>query len=115
MKNLKKMLFGLAALVLAFGLVFSVSAFTKSEKETRWFVYSASDHPLTEAQAKNPANYTMLDAEEQPPCDGEQDLCAIRADVVSGQPDISGNLETAIESYFNSSSSPNPAYISEKN
>lgn len=113
-KKYKKLVYGFAALVLAFGLVFSMSAF-KNKKETRWFVYSASDHPLNETQAKNPANYTMLGAEEQPPCDGEQDLCAIRADVVSGQPDISGNVESAIEAYFYTTPSVDAAYISQKN
>ncbi|WP_113651727.1 DUF6520 family protein [Pedobacter namyangjuensis] len=114
MKNLKKAGLGLAALVVAFGLAFSTSAF-KAKKETRWFIYTQSDHPNNATDAKQPSNYTMLDAEELPPCEGEQDLCAIRADVVSGQPDISGSVATAIDNYFAPSPSLDPLYISEKN
>ena len=45
MKNLKKLMFGLAALVMAFGLVFSVSAFKKSDakKEILRYQYKNSD------------------------------------------------------------------------
>ena len=114
MKNLKKVVFGLVALIVAFGLVFTVSAF-KAKKETRWFIYTQSDHPTNATDAKEPSNYTMLDANELPPCDGEQDLCAIRADVVSGQPDISGAVATAIDNYFAPSPSLDPLYIAEKN
>ncbi|WP_113652001.1 DUF6520 family protein [Pedobacter namyangjuensis] len=116
MKTLKNFM-PLLALVLGIGLVFTQSAFKSvaSAQEERWFVYTASDHPTNVTDAKQPGNYTMLDLNELPACEGSEDLCAIRATVDAGQPDISGSVATAIDDYFDPSPQVDPAYLAIKN
>ncbi len=64
MNNLKKLLFGVVAVVLAFGLVFSLSAFTLEDKKiaTLTYRYDGDD----EAGLNVPGNWTNISQEEEP-------------------------------------------------
>ncbi|MGJ1342185.1 MULTISPECIES: hypothetical protein [Sphingobacterium] len=77
MKNLKKLMFGLVALGLAFGLMFSVSAF-KAKKAT--FTYWRYDLN-TQVGARSGFNYTQITNPSAPGCDdGEEMPCVIQVD-----------------------------------
>ena len=68
MKNLKKMLFGLAALVLAFGLVFSVSAFKGPAQKTSTLKYRFIG--TNSADLQDPSKWLDVSSEANPvPCE----------------------------------------------
>ncbi len=80
MNNLKKIMFSLAALVIAFGLVFSLSAFKgNSAKNTTMYYYFNSDQ---EADIDDPNNWTPIDEVDVPnaSCDGADLSCVITFD-----------------------------------
>lgn len=83
MKNLKKLTFGLVALVLAFGLVFSVSAFKDTTKKTALYWYKVSyDDPITYPDGYVKAGTPLFDyaemSEVESPCDEGSDLDCLR-------------------------------------
>ena len=88
MKNFKKLGIGLAALALAFGLVFSMSAFKNTPKSNalQWFVFNGdadddvNDQSLYEAYTPSPENPTPVD------CGGSTIRCAIYAEPDMSQP-----------------------------
>lgn len=79
MKNLKKLMFGLAALVMAFGLVFSVSAFKKKAdaplSTSSTFFYNGP-LPATQAEVEKPENWKFDN--DAAACDDEPEMaCSI--------------------------------------
>lgn len=81
MKNLKKLTFGLVALVMAFGLVFSVSAF-KSKSSTKrtpvYFKYTGSN--FNETAYRNISNWEQTTAPEEEACFGNTNICILKVD-----------------------------------
>ena len=81
MKNLKKLAFGLVALCLAFGLVFSVSAF-KSKKSVKrapvYFKYIGST--FDETAYRNISNWQHTSAPDEEACIGDNDICILSVD-----------------------------------
>jgi len=86
MQNLKKMIFGLAALVVAFGLVFTASAFKSDAKSTQkaamyWYEVSYDD-PLNYPDGYIKSGTPIFDHAEQDqvesPCDEGNDLDCLR-------------------------------------
>lgn len=74
-----KILFGLAALVIAFGLVFSLSAF-KNKTSTKSFTYWQYE-PGTMTGIRDASNYTPIAAPNEQPCEEGDDLpCVLRVD-----------------------------------
>ena len=96
--NFKKISLGLAALVIAFGLVFTASAFkTKSAKNTTMYYYFNSDQ---ESDIDDPGKWLPIDANDVPgaSCDGEDLSCVIRFDT-----DDFDDLEELLQAYPSSS------------
>lgn len=97
MKNLKKMMFGLAALVMAFGLVFSVSAFTKKDPINLAYQYTGDD----ESNVMNAGSWTPITYNPSPTeCDAEGDLVCVvqfRDDQFSDIEDFLSNYADADE------------------
>lgn len=80
MKNLKKLAFGLVALCLAFGLVFSVSAFKSKSKTAKAYSYWRYDLNQ-ETGALSGFNYTKISNPDAPSCDDAEEIpCVIRVD-----------------------------------
>ncbi len=71
MKNLKNLGFGLAALVLVLGLVFTVSAFTQKQRVSHWFTFNGTSYQLVDPMNPIP-----------PTCEATEgtELCAILVD-----------------------------------
>lgn len=64
-------MFGLAALCLAFGLVFTVSAFTEKQRVSHWFTFDGTNYQLVDPMNPIPV---LCDSD-----DGTE-LCAILVD-----------------------------------
>ncbi len=94
MKNLKSLMFGLVALVLAFGLVFSVSAFKQISAKKKMYSYWRYN-PNTEAGTLNGYNYIKIDDPQEPGCEDENEIpCIIQVDdTIISQP--------ALDTYLN--------------
>lgn len=76
MKNLKKVVFGLVALIVAFGLVFTVSAFKKKRASIYW-QYNLN----VETGARSGYNYSPIGNPNSPGCDdGEEMPCVLQVD-----------------------------------
>ncbi|MNK46502.1 hypothetical protein D3C87_652870 [compost metagenome] len=74
-----KILFGLAALVIAFGLIFTTSAF-KSKTSTKSFTYWQYE-PGTMTGIRDASNYTPIAEPIEQPCESGEDLpCVLRVD-----------------------------------
>ena len=100
MKNLKKLTFGLVALVLAFGLVFSVSAFknlTIKKGTTVYFKYN--DSTFNETAYRNIGNWQPIDHPEEVGCDGETNICILRVD--SDNLTAPGTMLDKLDDFFN--------------
>lgn len=101
MKNLKKLSFGLAALVMAFGLVFSVSAFKERNSAKKgaavFFKYEGSS--FNEAAYRNISNWKQTTAPEEESCIGEQDICILSVD--SDNLTASGSMADKLDYFFN--------------
>ncbi|WP_199119753.1 hypothetical protein [Pedobacter sp. ASV28] len=75
MKNLKSLIFGLAALCLAFGLMFSVSAFKK--KTNVYWQYTKNNH----TDIRDGYSYSQVTSPEAEACDPGNDLpCVLEVD-----------------------------------
>lgn len=76
MKTLKSLTLGLAALVMVFGLVMSVSAF-KAKKTSIYWSYDLN----TETGARSGYNYSPISNPSSPGCDdGEEMPCVLQVD-----------------------------------
>lgn len=80
MKNLKSLIFGLAALCLAFGLVFSVSAFTTGTKKSSTLTYRYNGND--EGGLHTAGNWSDVSNQEEPEgCEpGEEIPCFVQFD-----------------------------------
>lgn len=87
-------MFGLVALVLAFGLVFSVSAFKQISAKKKMYSYWRYN-PNTEAGTLNGYNYIKIDDPQEPGCEDENEIpCIIQVDdTIISQP--------ALDTYLN--------------
>lgn len=89
-----KILFGLAALIVAFGLVFSMSAF-KGKTTVKTYSYWRYDLNQ-EAGALSGFNYTKIDNPNAPGCDDVEEIpCVIRVDEnITDQDELDDFLST---------------------
>ena len=94
MKNFKKLFLGLAALVIAFGLVVSVSAF-KSKTTVKTYSYWRYDLNQ-ETGALSGFNYTKINNPNAPGCDDVEEIpCVIRVDEnITDQEELDDFLST---------------------
>ncbi|WP_293298886.1 hypothetical protein [Pedobacter sp. UBA4863] len=94
--NLKKLIFGLAALVLAFGLVFTMSAFKPKKGEMIHFRYNSS--ATTDEAYREITNWEPT--EEPEDCPGSGKVCVLQIDenLLSGN----GTPLEQLEEYFDS-------------
>ena len=93
MKNLKKTIFGLLALIMVFGLVFTVSAFKSNENSKKQYTYWK--YNLDEENgARNGFNYTETFSPDGEGCDDEEEIpCVIRVeDSIQSQSDLNTYL-----------------------
>lgn len=118
MKNLKKSIFGLAALVVAFGLVVSVSAFkgtANGEKRALvYFKYNGST--FNEANYRNIENWEHITDPEAPSCAGSSDICVLSVD--DADLTAPGTMEEKLDDFFNSElAAPNEvnSYVTDAN
>lgn len=105
MKNLKKLTFGLVALVLAFGLVFSVSAFkNRAKRAPVYFKYEGTT--FDETAYRNISNWHQTTAPEEEACIGDSDICILSVD----SDNLSGPGTTMLDKldyFFNTTLSDN--------
>jgi hypothetical protein len=79
MKNLKKLMFGLLALVMVFGLVFSLSAFTQIKKgPTVYFKYKGTS--FNETDYRSMSNWEPVAEPGEVECGGDNNICILRVD-----------------------------------
>ncbi|MCJ0741852.1 hypothetical protein [Pedobacter montanisoli] len=110
MKNLKKLLFGLATLLVVFGLVFMVSAFTSSKKTaTLKYRYTGND----ETGLHTASNWDDVSSQPSPEgCEpGDEIPCLVQfdsgeytdiQDFINQNPSLTDMIETnRIQSYKN--------------
>jgi len=103
MRNLKSLIFGLAALCLAFGLVFTVSAFKSKGTAQRapiYFLYDGDDYTPTDFRDVD--NWTHESSPTS--CGGSTNLCVLKVDDANLSGD--GTLEEQLIEYFNSMNDP---------
>lgn len=89
------MMFGLVALTLAFGLVFTVSAFKAEKKSAKQFTYWRYDLDQ-ENGALNGFNYTQVFNPAEEGCSNDEEIpCVIEVeDSVQSQTDLNTYLNT---------------------
>ena len=93
MKNLKKLIFGLVALVMAFGLLFSVSAFSSKESKRSYSYWQYEPGSMT--GIRTASNYTLVSEPVESPCEAGSDLpCVLRVAAAIDN-------ETALNTYLN--------------
>lgn len=74
-------MFGLAALVLAFGLIFSVSAFKNNGiKKGTTVYYKYTGTSFNEDDYRNMDNWEPVEEPEEVDCGGETNICILRVD-----------------------------------
>lgn len=99
MRNLKSLIFGLAALCLAFGLVFTVSAFKSTTAVKRapvYFKYLGST--FDELAYRNINNWQQTTAPEEEACIGDSDICILIVD--SENLSAPGSMLDKLEHFF---------------
>ena len=94
-------MFGFAALVLAFGLVFSVSAFNvgKSAKKGAAVFFKYEGSSFNEAAYRNVSNWKQTTAPEEEACIGEQDICILSVD--ADNLTAPGSMADKLDHFFN--------------
>lgn len=75
-----KILFGLAALCLAFGLVFSMSAFKSNATKRAPVYFKYEGSTFDEAAYRNINNWQHTSAPEEEACIGDSDICILSVD-----------------------------------
>ena len=116
--NLKKISLGLAALCLAFGLVFSMSAFkSKANAGKRALVYfKYNGSTFNEANYRNIENWEHITDPEAPSCAGTSDICVLSVD--DADLTAPGTMEEKLDDFFNNElAAPNEvnSYVTDAN
>ena len=91
-------MFGLAALVMVFGLVFSLSAFRNPSQRGTTVYYKYNGSTFNEAAYRNMANWQHIDDPEEAECGGETYICILKVD--SDNLSGTGSLLDQLDDFF---------------